>query len=62
MRKIIKDTQIDKLKEEVSSEMESVKIETEDIGVILKADTLGALEALISMFQHAEIKIRCLGA
>ena len=58
LRKITKDTQIDKLKEEVSSEMESVKIETEDIGVILKADTLGALEALISMFQHAEIKIR----
>ncbi len=58
LRKAIAGVPIEKLKEDISSEVESAKIETHDLGVILKADTLGALEALISMFQHAEIKIR----
>lgn len=58
LRKLTKGADIDKLKAEVASEIESVKIETTDNGVILKSDTLGALEALISMFTNAGIKIR----
>jgi len=58
LRKLTKGADLAKLKEEVSSEIESVKIETTDNGVILKSDTLGALEALISMFLSAGIKIR----
>ena len=43
---------------EVSDEIQHVKIESEAIGPIARADTLGALEALIKLLQDKGIKIR----
>lgn len=48
----------EKAQEEILKEIASVKIETENIGVIVKADTLGALEAIIAVLTNAGIKIR----
>ena len=43
---------------EVENEIQRVKIESEAIGPIARADTLGALEALIKLLQDKGIKIR----
>lgn len=44
--------------EEVKKEMEEVKVKTEAAGVVVKADTLGALEALVKMLEQEEVPIR----
>ncbi len=44
--------------EEVKKEIEEVKVETQTAGIIVKADTLGALEALVKMLGQEEIPIR----
>ncbi len=49
---------LEKAQKEVEQEIENVEIETESDGVILKADTLGSLEAMIKIFQEAGIPIR----
>ncbi len=46
------------VKEEILSEIESIKIDTDEMGVIVKADTLGSLEALVSMLRDMEVPIR----
>jgi translation initiation factor 5B len=43
---------------EVTAEMEEVKIETDKAGIVVKADTLGSLEALVKMFREKEIPIK----
>jgi|Deesub1362A_J573_1020465.scaffolds.fasta_scaffold00233_42 translation initiation factor 5B len=48
----------DEIIEEVKAEMEEVKVETEKLGVIVKADTLGSLEALVKMLEEEKIPIR----
>jgi translation initiation factor 5B len=52
------DEDIKKAEEEVRREIEEVKIETETAGVVIKADTLGSLEALINMLKQEEMSIR----
>jgi translation initiation factor 5B len=42
---------------EIESEVESIRIKTEKAGVILKADTLGSLEALENHFSKNGVKI-----
>jgi translation initiation factor 5B len=44
--------------EAVKAEMEEVKVETQHAGVVIKADTLGALEALVKMLGEEKIPIR----
>ncbi|MFW9985301.1 MAG: translation initiation factor IF-2 [Candidatus Odinarchaeota archaeon] len=44
--------------ERIIQDMEAVRIETDKIGVFLKADTLGSLEALIEYLREREIPIR----
>lgn len=46
------------VKEEIMNEIESIKIDTNEMGVIVKADTLGSLEALVSMLNAMEVPIR----
>ncbi len=46
------------MKEELRKEVESVEIETEKEGVMIKADTLGSLEGLIKVLKDKEIPIR----
>lgn len=46
------------IKERIIQDMEAVRFETDKIGVLLKADTLGSLEALIEYLKEREIPIR----
>lgn len=52
-----KDT-IEAAKEEVQESVEEVLIETDKDGLIIKADTLGGLEALITLLREKDIPIR----
>lgn len=49
---------LEKVKEELKKEIESVEIETENEGTMLKADTLGSLEGLIKILSDNKIPIR----
>ena len=43
---------------ELLQELENITIDTEDTGVLIKADTLGSLEAVVNVLTNAEIPIR----
>ncbi len=45
-------------RERILKDMEAIRIETDKLGVLLKADTLGSLEALIGYLQDRSIPIR----
>ena len=47
-----------KLKKDILHEIEDIKVDTGELGVIVKADTLGSLEALVNMLQEMEVPIR----
>ena len=49
---------LDEVKDELRKEISEVLIETEKDGIILKADTLGSLEALINLLRSKQIKIK----
>jgi len=49
------------VKEEVRGEIEQVRISTEKVGVIVKADTLGSLEALVKMLEDDGITVKKAG-
>lgn len=46
------------VKEEILKEIEDITIDTEDEGILVKADTLGSLEAIVKLFKELEIPIR----
>lgn len=48
---------IDKIISDVETEMRSIALSTQDVGVVIKADTLGALEALAGELSRSEIPI-----
>ena len=52
------DVDISQYIEAVMKEVESIKIDTEKVGVVIKADTLGSLEAIISHASRKGIPIR----
>jgi len=58
LRAVSNERDIEKATKEVMSEMSEVEIETDQEGVVLKADTLGSLEALIKTLRDAGLKIR----
>lgn len=58
---IVANKNVDKIKEEVQAEIEEVLLETDVDGVVVKADTLGSLEALATLLRDAGIKIKKLG-
>ena len=49
---------LDEVKEEILHEIEDIKVDTDEMGVIVKADTLGSLEALVNMLKEMEVPIR----
>jgi len=49
---------VEKVKEEIMKEIEETKIETDEEGIIVKADTIGSLEAITMMFREKGITIR----
>lgn len=48
----------DNVKEEILQEIENITIHTNDDGVMAKADTLGSLEALVTLLKDMNIPIR----
>jgi len=58
LRGVIKGEDIESIKEEIQSEVADVLIETEAEGIVLKADNLGSLEALIHLLKAKNIPIR----
>ena len=52
------DTEVERLVREVAEEVKAVKIARDIVGVVVKADTLGTLEALVSYMRRAAIPIR----
>ena len=52
------ESEIGLLKSQIKSEIEQVQIKTEKKGVIVRADTLGSLEALVKMLEGEKITVR----
>jgi len=50
-------TEEEKIYEEIEQEIQSIRIKTDKAGVVLKADTLGSLEALENHFSKHGVKI-----
>ena len=46
------------VEEEILKEIEDITINTEDEGILIKADTLGSLEAIVKLFRELDIPIR----
>ena len=49
---------VENAKEKIMEEVEEVVIETEGEGIVIKADSLGSLEAVVGMLQEREIPIK----
>ncbi len=52
------DGNAEELREKITRELESVRFEHENVGVIVRADTLGSLEAILGMLQKMKIPVR----
>lgn len=46
------------VEEEILKEIEDITIDTEDEGILVKADTLGSLEAIVKLLKEMDIPIR----
>ncbi|MBC7117552.1 MAG: translation initiation factor IF-2 [Methanobacteriaceae archaeon] len=55
--RVIRDD-IKSIKDELQKEIEDVKIATKDEGIIVKADTLGSLEAMIKLLEDIKVPIK----
>jgi translation initiation factor 5B len=49
---------LEKIKEEIQKEVDEVVVETDSEGIVIKADTLGSLEALAKLLREKEITIK----
>ena len=58
MRSAKDEKQVSKVKKEIESEIQELTIETSPIGIVLKTDTLGSLEAVSKMLQNKGIEIK----
>ncbi len=55
---IVANQKLEKIKEDIQKEVEAVLIKTDKQGIIIKADSLGSLEALINLLKEKNISIR----
>jgi translation initiation factor 5B len=55
--RVVRDRPLDEVIEEVRKELAQISVETEEDGVVVKADTLGSLEAMANALNEAEIPI-----
>ncbi|HEX3013019.1 MAG TPA: translation initiation factor IF-2 [Methanobacterium sp.] len=46
------------VREEILKEIEDIKIDTDELGIVVKTDTLGSLEALVNLLRDLKIPIR----
>ncbi len=49
---------LEEVKKDILHEIENIKIDTDELGVIVKTDTLGSLEALVNMLREMKVPIR----
>jgi translation initiation factor 5B len=49
---------LEEVKEKILQEVEDIKVHTNEIGVVVKADTLGSLEALLNILKDMDVPIR----
>ncbi|MFB6233816.1 MAG: translation initiation factor IF-2 [Halopenitus sp.] len=55
--RVVRDRSVDEVVEEVKAELAEIEVETEEDGVVVKADTLGSLEAMANALKEAEVPI-----
>ncbi|WP_436926317.1 translation initiation factor IF-2 [Halosimplex amylolyticum] len=55
--RVVGDRDVEEVVEEVQAELADIAVETQEEGVVVKADTLGSLEALASTLEEEEIPI-----
>jgi translation initiation factor 5B len=55
--RVVRDRDLDSVIEEVTAELAEVAVETQDDGIVVKADTLGSLEALVNSLEESEIPV-----
>ncbi|UWG46544.1 Translation initiation factor 2 (IF-2) [Halanaeroarchaeum sp. HSR-CO] len=55
--RVVGDRDLEAVIEEVTAELAEVAVETAEDGIVVKADTLGSLEALVNSLEEAEIPV-----
>jgi translation initiation factor 5B len=55
--RVVRNRSVDAVIEEVEAELSQIDVETAENGVVVKADTLGSLEAIANALQEAEVPI-----
>ncbi|MFB6095675.1 MAG: translation initiation factor IF-2, partial [Halodesulfurarchaeum sp.] len=55
--RVVRDRELDAVIEEVETALADIAVHTEEEGIVVKADTLGSLEALANSLEDAEIPI-----
>ncbi|PSP56042.1 translation initiation factor IF-2 [Halobacteriales archaeon QS_1_67_19] len=55
--RVVRDRDIDDVIAEVQAELSEIEVESQEQGVVVKADTLGSLEAIANALEEAEIPI-----
>ncbi len=55
---VTSDEEAEKAREAILKELEEIRIRTDNIGVVVKADTLGTLEALVEALKRRNIPVR----
>jgi translation initiation factor 5B len=55
--RVVRDRPVEEVVEEVQAELAQIQVATEEEGVVVKADTLGSLEAMANALQEAEVPI-----
>ncbi|MFC7096928.1 translation initiation factor IF-2 [Halobaculum marinum] len=55
--RVVRGDDVDAVKEEVRKELAKIEVDTAEDGVVVKADTLGSLEAMANALEEAEVPI-----
>jgi translation initiation factor 5B len=55
--RVVRDRDIDEVIAEVRAELSEIEVSTQEQGVVVKADTLGSLEAIVNAMEEAEIPV-----
>jgi translation initiation factor 5B len=55
--RVVRDRDIDDVIAEVQAELSEIEVGTQEQGVVVKADTLGSLEAIVNAMEEAEIPV-----
>ncbi|MFC6824064.1 translation initiation factor IF-2 [Halopelagius fulvigenes] len=55
--RVVRDRELDDVIAEVEAELAEIEVDTEEEGVVVKADTLGSLEAMANALKEAEVPV-----